>query len=240
MKKTLSVISWVFTISFIVLALGGFPSLSSLFCFLSAILVLPVEKWQTLLSKFLKNTIRIVTVVVAFVFAICLFSITDVPQENNSKDDYSTSTTISTTLTTAIVSTTTSTTTSTTNTSTTGRTITTTSKPVTTISTTGRTITTTSRATIDKQSLSIIQQPNTVNRNELTTVSIKGVPNTKYTISVYYSSGASKADGLESKTSDSNGNVSWTWKVGGKTKAGTYRIVIEGGGQETTLYFTVI
>lgn len=237
MKKILIVISWVFTVFFIMLALGGFPSLSSVFCFLSAILLLPVERWQTLLKKFLKNAIRIITVVVAFVLAICFFPSTDIPKENNSKDDHSTSTTMSITSTTTIVSTTT---TSTTNTSTTGKFITTTSIPTTAaISTTDRFITTTSRPTTGKQGISILQEPNTVNPNELTTVSIKGAPNTKYTISVYYSSGASKADGLEDKTSDSNGNVSWTWKVGGKTKAGTYRIVIKGGGQETTLYFTV-
>ncbi len=233
MKKTLIVISWVFTAFFIILALGGFPSLSSVFCFLSAILLLPVERWQTLLKKFLKNAIRIITVVVAFVLAICFFPSTDIPKENNPQDDRSTSTTMSITSTTTIVSTTT--------TSTTGKSLTTTSRPTTTatISTTGRLVTTTNRPTTDKQGISILQEPNTVNPNELTTVSIKGTPNTKYTISVYYSSGASKADGLEDKTSDSNGIVSWTWKVGGKTKAGTYRIVIKGGGQETTLYFTV-
>ena len=71
------------------------------------------------------------------------------------------------------------------------------------------------------------------------TLTIKGKPNTEYRISVYYSSGASKADGLENKTTDSNGFLSWTWKVGAKTKSGTYRIVISGDNEKLTTYFKV-
>ena len=77
-------------------------------------------------------------------------------------------------------------------------------------------------------------------RNEIATVSITGKPNTTYSITVYYSSGASKADGLENKTSDANGKVSWSWKIGGRTKPGTYNIVITGGGQTLEKAFTVI
>lgn len=77
-------------------------------------------------------------------------------------------------------------------------------------------------------------------RNEIATVSITAKPNTTYSITVYYSSGASKADGLENKTSDANGNVSWSWKIGGRTKPGTYNIVITGGGQTLEKTFTVL
>lgn len=76
-------------------------------------------------------------------------------------------------------------------------------------------------------------------RNEYATVSINGQPNTEYNIKVYYSSGASTADGLESKTSDSNGDVSWTWKIGCKTNPGTYRLVIKGGNETIEKNFTV-
>ena len=52
-----------------------------------------------------------------------------------------------------------------------------------------------------------------VNRGSDVTVRIKGEPNTTYDIDVIYSSGESKASGLEDKTSDSEGNVSWTFYV---------------------------
>lgn len=88
-------------------------------------------------------------------------------------------------------------------------------------------------------SLSVTSFPNTVHRNEDVTLTAKGKPNTEYTIKVFYSSGASKADGLEKHTSDSNGNVSWTWQIGGKTNAGTYKITISGGKETITIPFTV-
>ncbi|SHI74505.1 Endonuclease YncB, thermonuclease family [Geosporobacter subterraneus DSM 17957] len=67
-----------------------------------------------------------------------------------------------------------------------------------------------------------------VKAGENATASIQGTPGKEYTISVYYSSGASKASGLEPKKADANGNVSWTWKVGPSTKPGQYKVVIEG------------
>lgn len=72
------------------------------------------------------------------------------------------------------------------------------------------------------------------------TISVRGKPNTGYDIKVYYSSGASTAKGLEQQYSDKDGKVSWTWKIGAKTKAGTYRIEISGGGEKLTAYITVL
>ena len=76
--------------------------------------------------------------------------------------------------------------------------------------------------------------------NNQATITIEGKANTSYSIEVYYSSGASKAEGLVTKTSDENGIVSWSWKVGGQTKPGTYRIVIKGGGETFEVQFTVV
>ena len=78
------------------------------------------------------------------------------------------------------------------------------------------------------------------NRNENATISAKGAPNTEYKISVYYNSGASTAAGLEKKTSDANGNVSWTWKIGGSTNFGTYSATITGGGDTFDIVFEVV
>jgi len=70
-------------------------------------------------------------------------------------------------------------------------------------------------------------------------IKIKGSPNTKYTIYVYYSSGASKAKGLEPVTSNSNGYAEWSWRVGARTKPGTYRIEITDGSITVKTSFEV-
>lgn len=70
-------------------------------------------------------------------------------------------------------------------------------------------------------------------------VSIHGAPNTTYSITVVYNSGISTANGLEDVTSDSNGNAYWSWKVGSRTKSGTYPITVSGGGQSESTSFTV-
>ena len=71
------------------------------------------------------------------------------------------------------------------------------------------------------------------------TVDARGTPGVEYDISVIYYSGPSKASGLYPKTADSNGSVSWTWHIGPKTKAGDWEIIISGGGDKTSTYFTV-
>ncbi len=86
--------------------------------------------------------------------------------------------------------------------------------------------------------LVILSYPSTVSRNEIVTLEAQGKPDTIYTIEVYYKE-FSNANGLGSKTSDSNGYVSWTWKIGGRTSYGTFRIVVYGGDESITLYSTV-
>ena len=93
---------------------------------------------------------------------------------------------------------------------------------------------------VESTEVKFISYPETVARNEIATVEFQGKPNTEYVITVYYKSGASTADGLEPKISDDNGYVSWTWKVGGRTSPGTFKIVISGGGESKTVYFTVV
>lgn len=88
--------------------------------------------------------------------------------------------------------------------------------------------------------ITFVSYPATVSRNQNATVTIKGAPNTTYSITVYYKSGPSEAEGLEAKVSDGDGYVSWSWKVGGRTSEGTFRIVVSGGGVSETVYFTVV
>ena len=80
-----------------------------------------------------------------------------------------------------------------------------------------------------------------VRRNEIVTVTVKGLPDTEYTILVRYHSGhESTANGLGAAMSDANGNVSWTWRVGGMTGFGKAAFVVSGGGEETTYEFEVV
>lgn len=88
-------------------------------------------------------------------------------------------------------------------------------------------------------SLTVLELTATVSKGNKATVTIQGLPNTEYTIKVRYSSGYSSAAGLEPKTSDAGGVCSWTWKVGGSTKPGTYPITISDGTNTYTLSFTV-
>ena len=77
--------------------------------------------------------------------------------------------------------------------------------------------------------ISLVSLDSPVSRGNDVTVSIKGLPNTNYDIDVIYSSGPSKASGLEDKISDSEGNVSWTFKVSSNVKLGTYEVKISDG-----------
>ena len=77
--------------------------------------------------------------------------------------------------------------------------------------------------------ISLVSLDSPISRGNDVTVSIKGLPNTNYDIDVIYSSGPSKASGLEDKISDSEGNVSWTFKVSSNVKPGTYEVKISDG-----------
>lgn len=97
----------------------------------------------------------------------------------------------------------------------------------------------TEKATEAVQSIKTDSLTSYVSPGEYASISITGAPNTDYSITVTYNSGPSTAKGLYTKTSDNSGYVSWKWKVGTRTAAGTYPIVISGGGQTITESFTV-
>lgn len=90
-----------------------------------------------------------------------------------------------------------------------------------------------------KKAVQITSITSSVNPGQNANIKIKGTPNTDYTITVYYNSGASEAAGLNSKKSDSEGNVEWTWKVGTRTAAGKYKIAINSSVDSYIAYFTV-
>lgn len=94
-----------------------------------------------------------------------------------------------------------------------------------------------STPTVNK--LSVISLTSPVTQNEHATITVKGTPNKSYSITVMYKSGPSTAAGLEPKIADSNGVVSWTWKIGARTSEGKWKITISGDGQTVSTYITV-
>ena len=97
----------------------------------------------------------------------------------------------------------------------------------------------TQKPTEAPKNIEITNVSSSVSPGEYAYISVQGEPNTDYSITVIYNSGPSTAAGLYTKTSDSNGNVSWEWKVGTRTASGTYPIIISGGGKTYTTEFTV-
>lgn len=90
-----------------------------------------------------------------------------------------------------------------------------------------------------ESAVTILSVTSPIAPNSNATLTAKGIPGTTYSITVYYSSGPSTAKGLADKTAASDGSLSWEWKVGQRTKAGTYRIVVYGGGETAETTFTV-
>ena len=102
--------------------------------------------------------------------------------------------------------------------------------------------TTTSVTTVSEaptpNALTLLSVSDPVKRGREATLTVQGTPNTTYSIAVYYATTASTASGLENKQADASGRVTWTWRVGTRTKAGSHRIEIRGGGELLTVYFT--
>ena len=87
------------------------------------------------------------------------------------------------------------------------------------------------------QTLRLVSVTSPCRNGEDATVTIIGKPNTEYSIGVYYATRASEAQGLEKKTSDANGNLSWTWSVGLNTTPSTHDITIRGGDEKLEITF---
>lgn len=94
--------------------------------------------------------------------------------------------------------------------------------------------------TIGTAVLMLISVTSPVKQGETAGVKINGLPDTVYSISVYYSSGVSSASGLENRKSDSSGMTEWNWKIGNRTKPGTYKIKIDGGGESIESMIEVV
>jgi len=91
--------------------------------------------------------------------------------------------------------------------------------------------------------LEIVSVTSPIGQGYTATLQAKTLPGVQCTIAVYYKSGKSTASGLYPKETDSQGNVSWSWKVGTRTTPGSWRIVVtaslDGETVSQTTYFTV-
>ena len=101
----------------------------------------------------------------------------------------------------------------------------------------------TTTTSIGALSLQVISVTSPVTHGANATLIAKTTPGAHCTITVNYKSGPSTASGLEAKTADNLGNVSWTWNVGANTTLGTWTIVVtatlQRGTITTTTNFTV-
>ena len=87
--------------------------------------------------------------------------------------------------------------------------------------------------------LTLIEMTETVSAGKKASVTVRGLPNTEYSITVIYSTSVSQASGLSEKTTDENGLVSWSWRVGNQTKPGRYEIIIQCQSEKINLFFNV-
>jgi len=74
--------------------------------------------------------------------------------------------------------------------------------------------------------LEIVSVTSPIGKGYTATLKAETSPGAQCTIAVYYKSGRSTASGLYPKEADSQGNVSWSWKVGTRTTPGSWPIVV--------------
>ncbi|MBA7572206.1 hypothetical protein ES708_13982 [subsurface metagenome] len=74
--------------------------------------------------------------------------------------------------------------------------------------------------------IEVISLTSPINPGEYATIEVQTLPNELLTTEVWYMSGRSEAEGLSAKRANDEGYVSWTWKVGTNTTAGSWPIII--------------
>lgn len=249
--KIKKILLWVLTVFLAIIALAYLPHISGIIAFAAAIIVAPVAKWQNKISQYIKGKPKTIAVTAMALLSLLTAPATDTPEVQPTVptvaiiETTEVPTTVATTETTTAPATeaateaTTEPATETTAEATTEAATESTAEPATEAAAETTAEATTEPAEVVDEGITFLSWPETISRNETGTVKIKGKPNTEYSITVYYKSGASTAKGLETKTSNSEGYVSWTWKVGGRTSLGTFRIVVSGGGDKETVNFTI-
>jgi micrococcal nuclease len=88
-------------------------------------------------------------------------------------------------------------------------------------------------------SIEIISVTSPIKANQVATLEAKVTAGAAASILVKYKGGASSAAGLESKQANTEGFVSWSWKVSSQTSPGTWSVTVTSGGEEATTDFVV-
>ena len=85
--------------------------------------------------------------------------------------------------------------------------------------------------------IEVVSLTSPISHGSTAKLTIKTIPGSRCTITVYYKSGASEAAGLGDQTASSSGTVTWHWKVGARTTPGVWDIVVtaEAGGEEESI-----
>ena len=72
----------------------------------------------------------------------------------------------------------------------------------------------------------IVDYTKTVSPGDQASIAVRTSSGAKCTISVLYESGESEAKGLDEKTADSSGDVTWAWSVGHNTNPQTALVTV--------------
>jgi hypothetical protein len=85
-------------------------------------------------------------------------------------------------------------------------------------------------------SVKIVSLTSPISGGKQATIEVSTAPNASCKIVVTYDSGPSAAKGLEPKTADATGSVSWTWNVGATTTPGKWPVTVTctSGGRQAT------
>jgi outer membrane biosynthesis protein TonB len=95
-------------------------------------------------------------------------------------------------------------------------------------------------AKAQQATVQILSISNPAPRNSIATLRAKVTPGATAYIAVHYESGDSIAQGLEPKQADANGNVSWSWHVGGRSTLGTVPVTVSCNNASAETQFTVV
>lgn len=87
--------------------------------------------------------------------------------------------------------------------------------------------------------IKIINVTSPIEASHKATLMARVPPGATASIHVKYKSGVSTANGLETKQADSEGMVSWSWKVSPNTSPGIWSIIITCNGESITTDFIV-
>ncbi len=89
----------------------------------------------------------------------------------------------------------------------------------------------------DKLSVALVSLTSPVSPGNVASITVKTAPSAERAIVVTYKSGPSRAQGLDPKTANHDGIVSWAWIVGTQTTPGEWPVTVtcSTGSRQSTL-----